>query len=113
MWQQTGIVERFAEDGLIVQGRAPVRAGFAGPAVGGGRVFVPDYRETPGSSTMGGHERRVALDEERGVVLRTREWPATYRNIVRVFATGPRATPTVDGDRVYVRCRASTPRRAI
>ena len=102
VWHETGIVERFAEDGLIVKWRTPVRAGFAGPAVADGRVFVLDYQETPGSRTMDGHERLVALDEETGAVLWTREWPATYRNIVPVFATGPQATPTVDGDRVYI-----------
>ena len=102
VWHETGIVERFAEDGLIVKWRTPVRAGFAGPAVADGRVFVLDYQETPGSRTMDGHERLLALDEETGTVLWTREWPATYRNIVPVFATGPRATPTVDGDRVYI-----------
>ena len=102
VWHETGIVERFADDGLIVKWRTPVRAGFAGPAVADGRVFVLDYQETPGSRTMDGHERLVALDEETGAVLWTREWPATYRNIVPVFATGPRATPTVDGGRVYI-----------
>ena len=102
VWHETGIVERFAEGGLIVKWRTPVRAGFAGPAVADGRVFVLDYQETPGSRTMDGHERLVALDEETGAVLWTRQWPATYRNIVPVFATGPRATPTVDGDRVYI-----------
>ena len=102
VWRESGIVERFAADGLIVKWRTPVRAGFAGPAVADGRVFVLDYQETPGSRTMDGHERLLALDEQSGEVLWTREWPATYRNIVPVFATGPRATPTVDGDRVYV-----------
>ena len=42
VWRETGIVERFAEGGLIVKWRTPVRAGFAGPAVAGGRVFVLD-----------------------------------------------------------------------
>ena len=102
VWRETGIVERFPDDGLIVKWRTPVRAGFAGPAVAGGRVFVLDYEETPGTRTMDGRERLLTLDEETGEVLWTREWPATYRNIVPVFATGPRATPTVDGDRVHV-----------
>ena len=102
VWRETGIVERFAADGLIVKWRTPVRGGFAGPAVADGRVFVLDYQETPGSRTFDGHERLLALDEETGAVLWTREWPATYRNIVPVFTTGPRATPTVDGDRVHV-----------
>ena len=102
VWGDTGVVERFADDGLIVKWRAPVRGGFAGPAVADGRVFVLDYQETPGSRTMDGHERLVVLDEESGARLWAQEWPAAYRNIHVKFATGPRATPTVDGDRVYI-----------
>ena len=102
VWRDTGLVERFPADGLAVKWRVSVRGGFAGPAVAGGRVFVLDYAETPGSRTMDGSERLVVLDEETGELLWTREWPATYRNIHFKFATGPRATPTVDGDRVYI-----------
>ena len=102
VWNETGLVERFADEGLLVKWRTPVRGGFAGPAVAGGRVFVLDYQETPGSRTMDGHERLLALDEETGAVLWTTEWPAAYRNLQYKFATGPRATPLVDGDRVYI-----------
>ena len=102
IWRDTGLVERFADDGLIVKWRAPVRGGFAGPAVAGGRVFVLDYQETPGSRTMDGHERLVVFDEESGALLWTQEWPAAYRNIHFKFATGPRATPTVNDDQVYI-----------
>ena len=102
VWTETGIVDRFPDAGLTVAWRVPIRSGFAGPVVAGGRVFVLDYQETPGTRTMDGAERLVALDEETGAVLWTREWPATYRNLHVTFATGPRATPSVDGDRVYV-----------
>ena len=102
VWNENGVVERFAEDGLIVKWRTPVRGGFAGPVVAGGRVFVLDYEENEGSRTMDGVERLVALDEQTGAVLWEREWPATYRNLQWKFANGPRATPAVDGERVYV-----------
>ena len=55
----------------------------------------------PGIRTMDGHERLLVLDEETGG-LWTRGWPATYRNIVPVFATGPGTTPARRRDRVYV-----------
>ena len=102
VWNDTGVVARFPDDGLTVTWRAPVRAGFAGPAVAGGRVFVLDYQTTPGTRTMNGQERLVVFDEETGAELWQRQWPATYRNLLAKFATGPRATPTIDGDRVYV-----------
>ena len=102
VWTESGIVERFPDDGLRVVWRAPIRGGYAGPAVAGGRVFVLDYQETPGTRTMDGTERLVALDEQTGAVLWTHEWPTTYRNMLGSFATGPRATPTVAGNQVYV-----------
>ena len=102
VWHESGIVQRFPEDGLTTTWRVPIRGGFAGPAVADGRVFVLDYQETPGTRTMDGTERLLCLDEGTGAILWTHEWPTTYRNLLGSFATGPRATPTVDGDRVYV-----------
>jgi outer membrane protein assembly factor BamB len=102
VWTETGIVDRFPDAGLKVAWRVPIRPGFAGPVVAAGRVFVLDYRETRGTRTMDGAERLLCLDEETGELLWTQEWPATYRNLHMTFATGPRATPSVDGDRVYV-----------
>ena len=101
VWHEDGIVDRFPDDGLKVTWRAPVRSGFAGPAVADGRVFVLDWQEDPESRTLDGTERLVALDEETGEVLWTHEWGTTYRMLQGSYAVGPRATPTVDGDRVY------------
>ena len=101
-WIDTGIVEQFPDTGLKVIWRVSTGGGFAGPAVASGRVFVLDYEETPGSRTMDGTERLLALDEETGAVLWSQKWPAAYRNISWKFANGPRTPPTVDGNRVYV-----------
>ena len=101
LWHESGVVERFPDEGLTTVWRTPVGPGFAGPAVADGRVFVLDYEETPGTRTMDGTERLLCLDEETGEVLWTHQWSTTYRNILGSFATGPRATPTVDQDRVY------------
>ena len=101
VWSETGVVDRFPDSGLKVAWRTPVRSGFAGPAVADGRVFVLDWREDPESRTLDGTERLVALDEETGAVLWTHEWATSYRMLQASYAIGPRATPTVDGDRVY------------
>ena len=45
----------------------------------------------------------VALDEQTGRVLWTQEWQTDYSGLQLVYAIGPRATPTVDGDRVLRR----------
>ena len=36
VWNETGILEKFPDDGLKVRWRTPIRAGYAGPAVAGG-----------------------------------------------------------------------------
>jgi len=102
IWTETGIVQSFPVQGLTVKWRQPIHAGYAGPAVADGRVFVLDYLEDPGSRTMDGTERILALSEDTGEVLWTHEWPTTYRMLMFTYATGPRATPTVDDDRVYI-----------
>ena len=101
VWQETGIVEELP-DQLKVGWRTPLRSGYAGPAVAGGRVFVTDWFEDPESRTIDGTERALALDEQTGEVLWTHEWQTSYRMMMASYAIGPRATPTVDGDRVYV-----------
>jgi outer membrane protein assembly factor BamB len=96
-WSEAGAVESFPREGLRAVWRTPLRAGFAGPAVAAGRVYVTDFQVSRG---LQGIERALCLDEKTGKVLWTREWDADYRGIS--YASGPRATPTVDGERVYV-----------
>jgi outer membrane protein assembly factor BamB len=97
LWNETGILQKFPPEGLHVLWRTPINMGYSGPAVAEGRVFVLDFKET---GRLQGTERALALDERTGKVLWTREWPASYSGML--YATGPRATPTVDGDRVYM-----------
>src|SRR5438067_3973147 len=99
VWNETGIVEKFPPQGLTIAWRTPIKAGYSGPAVTGGRVFVTDF--TRGVNTKG-VERILCLDEKTGRILWTKQWDTDYIGLMDTYATGPRATPTVDGDRVYV-----------
>jgi outer membrane protein assembly factor BamB len=98
IWRETGILDRFPASGLKVKWRTPIGSGFSGPAVAAGRVFVTDFIRQQGSR---GVERLLCLDERTGEKLWTREWAADYMSLMESYATGPRATPTVDQDRVY------------
>lgn len=102
VWHETGIVDEFPDAGLKVSWRVPIRSGFSGPAVADGRVFVTDWEEDPQSRTLDGTERVLALDELTGELLWEYSWGATYRSLLQSYAGGPMATPTVDGERVYV-----------
>jgi outer membrane protein assembly factor BamB len=99
VWNEAGLLDRFPDAGLHVTWRVPIHAGYSGPAVAGGRVFVTDCRRTSGSRVV---ERVLAIDEQTGRILWSREWETNYSGLEMTFALGPRATPTVDGDRVYV-----------
>jgi outer membrane protein assembly factor BamB len=97
IWSESGIIQDIPAGGLKTQWRVPVRAGYSGPAVSRGQVFLLDHIRTTGTGVS---ERVICLDERTGRTLWTRDWAADYRGLD--YANGPRATPTVDGDRVYV-----------
>ncbi len=97
IWTESGILDKFPEKGLTVVWRTPLNGGYAGPAVAAGRVLVTDFKRSAG---MKGTERALCLDEKSGKIIWTREWEADYQGIS--YGTGPRATPTIDDDRVYI-----------
>lgn len=107
VWRETGIVRSFPKEGPGVLWRVPIHRGYAGPSVADGRVFVFD-RKTPEGTAMPktafergqipGDERLVCLDANSGKVLWEKSEPMDY---TVSYASGPRTTPTIDGDRVY------------
>ena len=103
VWNETGILDRFPEGGLKVLWRAPVKAGYSGPVVAGGRVFLTDFVSI---KEPRGTERILCFDEKTGKLLWMQEWGASYGPFVNT--NGPHATPTVDGDRVYALGSAGT-----
>ena len=96
VWNETGILAEFPKDGLTARWRTPLKSGFSGPAVADGRVFVTDFVAAQNNK---GVERMHCLDEKTGKILWTRQWDVDYIGLK--YNYGPRATPTVDGDRVY------------
>ncbi len=99
VWDEKGIIDEFPAEGLTVTWRTPINSGYAGPAVADGRVFITDARRLQGNDAV---ERMLCLDEQTGEILWTHEWETNYTGLQLLYAIGPRATPTVDGDRVYV-----------
>src|SRR5579871_1880360 len=108
VWRETGILEKFPTGGPKVRWRKAIGAGYSGPAVAKGRVYVTDRLlkkgvkspgnpfETPG---VPGKERILCLDEKTGELLWKHEYDCTYRIS---YADGPRATPLIHEGQVYV-----------
>lgn len=105
-WTEKGVVTSIPADGLPIKWRTPVNWGYSGPAVANGRVYLTDYLKKSGElanspggrNKLTGVERVLCLDEKTGEVIWERPYDQPYN---LSYAGGPRATPTVDGDRVY------------
>ncbi|MCX6909892.1 MAG: PQQ-like beta-propeller repeat protein [Verrucomicrobia bacterium] len=106
VWRENGVVAAIPASGLPVKWRTPIGLGYAGPAVAGGKVFVMDYVRQSGETKnnsftadeLGGAERVLCLDAATGKLL----WKHGYARPYKIaYSSGPRCTPTVDGDKVY------------
>lgn len=100
-WTETGILEKFPTGGLDFKWRTKIGSGYSGPVVAKGKVYVADYLPVKDTKTLEAIERIVCLDEKTGKILWTHDWETSYRVQMHSYATGPRATPSIDGDRVY------------
>ncbi len=107
VWRESGIIEEFPTSGPVVRWRAPLRAGYSGPAVADGRVYLMDRQQGEGVTKPGnafergripGTERVACLEEASGKLLWTHEYDCPY---TVSYAAGPRATPLVSGGKVY------------
>ena len=107
IWRETGIVRAFPAQSPPARWRTAIGAGYSGPAVAGGRVFVTDRVVAPKSSNpanpfergkIPGTERILCLNEVDGQVLWKHEYDCSYDVS---YPAGPRATPTVREGKVY------------
>ena len=73
VWRESGILEKFPANGPSVLWRATIGAGYAGPVVAKGRVYVADRQLAPSVSNpadpfakvqIRGFERVLCLDRK-------------------------------------------------
>jgi outer membrane protein assembly factor BamB len=101
IWHDTGIIDEFPDEGLEISWRVPIGSGYSGPVVSNGRVVTMDYEPKAGTKRAEAIERVICLDESTGELLWENKWETHYRDMMGSYRTGPRATPTIDGDQVY------------
>jgi outer membrane protein assembly factor BamB len=107
VWREEGVLEKFPEGGPKVRWRTPVGAGYSGPAVAGGKVFITDRLLADGvknpddpfkRGSIAGFERVLCLNEADGKILWQHKYDCAY---TVSYASGPRTTPVVSGGKVY------------
>src|ERR1700722_18333617 len=53
VWRETGVLDKFPKDGPKVRWRVDIGAGYSGPAVAGGKVYVTDFVPNPDAKRPG------------------------------------------------------------
>lgn len=105
-WTEKGTLKKFPESGAKFLWKTAVANGYSGPAVAEGKVFVMDFLAKAGDMTpnpgkkseVTGVERLLCLDAKNGKELWKFQYDCNYK---LSYPNGPRATPTVDGKKVY------------
>src|SRR5688572_7364358 len=94
IWNEPGIVEKFATPELKPRWRVPISNGYSGPTVAGGKVYVTDRITEPKQQ-----ERVHCLDAETGRPVWTHAYDAAYGGVG--YPDGPRASVTIHDGRAY------------
>ena len=107
VWRESGILEKFPQNGLQIRWRDPVGAGYSSPTVAEGRVFVigRQVSEPPPKTSnaflrvhIPGDEQILCFNEADGRKIWEQKYPSNY---TMSYNAGPRAAPAVDGNRLY------------
>src|SRR5205823_5707054 len=107
VWRETGVLDKFPPGGPKVRWRIPVEAGYSGPAVADGKVFLTDRVVAKGvkvptnqfaTTTIPGTERVLCFNEADGKPLWKYEYDCPY---MISYPLGPRTTPLVHQGKVY------------
>lgn len=88
VWREDGVLHELPEGQLPLRWKAPIGAGYSGPTVAEGRVFVSDRIEEPE-----GRERVHAFAADTGEKLWTHEYACSYEGLS--YPAGPRCAVLV------------------
>jgi outer membrane protein assembly factor BamB len=107
IWRESNIIERFSPLGPVYRWRSPIGAGYSGPIVARGRVYVTD-RQMPVEASapvdpfqrasVRGQERVLCFDETDGRLLWHYDYDCAY---TMSYPAGPRVAPLVHAGKVY------------
>ena len=93
VWKETGILEAFPRPQLETRWRVPISAGYTGPTVADGRVYVMDRQTEPAQV-----ERVLCFAWETGKKLWAHAYPCAYEVS---YLAGPRASVSIRDGRAY------------
>ena len=107
VWSESGIVQKFTTNGPPILWRASIGAGYSGPSVAKGRVYLTDRQLAEGVSNpanafargiINGSERVLCLNESDGKLIWKHEYECPY---TMSYPAGPRVAPLVSEGKVF------------
>jgi outer membrane protein assembly factor BamB len=93
IWREAGLIEKFPGATIALRWSVPIGAGYSGPTVATGRVYVMDFTKEKSA------ERVLCLDWRTGAQLWEVSYPCSYSGFT--YEAGPRASVTVHDGRAY------------
>jgi outer membrane protein assembly factor BamB len=89
---ESGLVTKWPASGPAIVWQKPIGTGYSAPAIAAGRLYH--------FARFGDAARLTCLDAKTGDEIWTCDHPTNYEDLLG-YNNGPRATPVVDGKRVY------------
>jgi len=94
IWSETGIVKKFESKKIPLKWSIPCGAGYSGPTVAGGKVYLTDRIVKPEES-----ERILCVDATDGKIIWTYTYSCIYGSMS--YPNGPRASVVIDNGKAY------------
>jgi len=93
-WSEKGIIQKFDNKDIKLKWSTPIDAGYNGPTVSEGRVYIMDRKNSPVET-----ESVKCLDAGTGSLLWSFVYDCKYEGIG--YPAGPRASVIIDGSLAY------------
>jgi outer membrane protein assembly factor BamB len=92
-WNEDGIANKFNSNIIPLKWSIPIGAGYSGPTVSGGKVYLTDKIEKPKEK-----ERVFCVDAENGKIIWTYSYHCQYKIS---YPDGPRASVVISDKKAY------------
>ncbi len=94
VFDDSGMLDEFATSQLNPKWKVPISAGYSGPTVANGKVYITDRLEAPTEA-----ERILCFDESTGAKVWEYSYNCEYRGVG--YPAGPRASVVIENNRAY------------
>jgi outer membrane protein assembly factor BamB len=94
IWREDNIIGKFKSNIIPLKWSIPVGAGYSGPTVSGGKVYLTDRIEKPEEK-----ERVLCVNSDNGQIIWTYSYACQYGNVG--YPDGPRASVVISDGKAY------------